>query len=104
VRGAHRRMLAAVDAAGPDVLVLDATAVGMLPVTVIDQFADLERELAARDVIFWIAALPPRTLATARRTPRWDELIGDRRLYPTSLAAIRHYRDVVEASGDPRTT
>jgi high affinity sulfate transporter 1 len=104
VRGAHRRMLAAVDAAGPEVLVLDATAVGMLPVTVIDQFADLERELAARDVTFWIAALPPRTLATARRTPRWDELVGDRRLYPTSLAAIRHYRDVVEASGDPRTT
>ena len=83
---------------------LDATAVGMLPVTVIDQVADLERELAARDVVFWIAALPPRTLATARRAPRWDELVRDGRLYPTSLAAIRHYRDVVAGSGDARTT
>ena len=91
VRRAHRQVLAAVDAAAPDTLVIDCTALGMAPITVMDQFADLERELAARHVRFWVAALPPRSLATARLTPRWDELASAGRLFPTALAAIREF-------------
>jgi MFS superfamily sulfate permease-like transporter len=95
VRGVNRRILHAVDAAAPSTLILDTAAVGTASVTVIDHFADLERELAERGVRFWIAALPPRALATARLTPRWDELAAGGRLYPTALSALRTY-----ASGD----
>jgi hypothetical protein len=64
-----------------------------MPVTVIDRFPDLESELAARDVTLWIAAVPPRALETARLLPRWSQFAAAGRLYPTALAAVRHYRD-----------
>ena len=61
VRGANRRLLAAVDERDClDTLVLDTSALAKVTLTVIDEFAELERELAARDVTLWIAAVPPR--------------------------------------------
>ncbi len=92
VRGAHRRMLDAVDAAKPHTVVIDASAVPVVPVTVIDRFPDLEAELASRGVRFWIAAIPPRSLATAQQLPRWDEFVSAGRLFPTALAAVREFR------------
>jgi hypothetical protein len=64
----------------------------MIPVTVIDRPPDLESE-SARDVTLWIAAVPPRALETARLLPRWSEFAAAGRLYPTTLAAVRHHRD-----------
>ena len=53
------------------------------------QFADLEREISARGVTLWIAALPPRALATGAATCRVGVEHGGRRgrMYPTALAA-----------------
>jgi MFS superfamily sulfate permease-like transporter len=92
VRGANRRVLAAVDAADVDTLVLDMAAVARTPLTVIDQFADFDAELAARGVRCWIGGLPPQTLATARQLPRWDSMVSDGRVFPTALAAVQAFR------------
>jgi MFS superfamily sulfate permease-like transporter len=103
VRNVNRRILDAVDAAAPDTLVVDASAVGAGTVTVIDQFIDFERELDARHVQLWIASLPPRALATARLTPRWGELAAAGRLHPTAVAALRAYGSGGPARG-PRAS
>ena len=42
---------------------------------------------------FWIAALTPRSVATAERLPRWHELNDAGRIHPTALAAVRAYRE-----------
>jgi sulfate permease, SulP family len=91
VRNIHRRIVAAVDAAGPDTVVLDLSAIGATSVTVLDQSIDLEQELATRGVGLWFTALTPRVLAMASRAPRWGELQAAGRVFPTVLAAIRHY-------------
>ena len=72
IRGANRKILAAVDSAHPATLLLDASSVPGLTVTVLEQFGDLQRELEARGVTLWVAALPPRSLATARATAGVD--------------------------------
>jgi SulP family sulfate permease len=94
VRSIHRKILATVDArsATPEVLVLDATAVLAATVSVIDEAPLLERELVARGVTFWVAALPPRATETATLLPRWQELVEAGRVYPTALAAVRAFR------------
>ena len=100
VRSVNRKMLDAVDTrGGVDILVLDAAAQGLLSITVIDEVAMLEHELAERGVKLWIAALPPRALATAELTPRWLELVDDGRLFPTTLAAVKSYRDTHPPGG-----
>jgi high affinity sulfate transporter 1 len=91
VRNVHRRVVTAVEASRPDVVVLEVSAVAALSVTVIDQYADLERELGRLGAELWIAALPPRAQRTAALTPRFAELAADGRLQPTALAAIRAY-------------
>ena len=70
-RSVNRKIVAAVDArpTPPDVLLLDASAVNILTVTVIDALPQLERELISRGVTFWLAGLPPGALATARQLP-----------------------------------
>jgi SulP family sulfate permease len=71
VRSANRKIIASVDRhPGTEVLVLDATALAQLTITVIEEFAELERELGDRGVGVWIAALPPNALLTAGQTPR----------------------------------
>jgi sulfate permease, SulP family len=94
IRSLHRKILAAVDdlPSPPDVLVLDASTIQTLTVTVIDEEPQLERELARRGITFWIAALNPRALATARLLPRWREFEESGRIFPTALAAVRAYR------------
>jgi high affinity sulfate transporter 1 len=94
VRGANRRILAAVDDARPATLILDTSAVAAAPVTVIDELAELERELDSRGVTLWIAGLPPRAQATAQLLPRWSELVAAGRVHPSSLAAVRAWRAV----------
>jgi high affinity sulfate transporter 1 len=94
IRSVHRKILAAVDAAPTplEVVVLDASAVTVLPVTVIDAAPEVERELIARGVVFWIAGLTPRARATAEQLPRWRELDDAGRIQPTALAAVRAFR------------
>jgi sulfate permease, SulP family len=91
VRGANRKIVAAVDAAQPRTVVVDVSAAPVLPVTVLDEFADLQRELDTRGVTLWIAALPPQALATARQQPGWAAAVSAGRVFPTSLAAARAY-------------
>ena len=93
VRSANRKLLAAAEAARPQVMVLDASAVGMLSATALGEFGELERGLGERGVELWIASLPPRSLATARKTPRWVEVEAAGRVFPTSLAAAQAYRE-----------
>jgi hypothetical protein len=93
-------VLAAVDDADPDTLVLDMSAVARTPLTVVDHWADLEAELIARGVQCWFADLPPQTLATARQLPRWDEMVADGRLFPTAVAAVRAFRAERAAAPD----
>jgi high affinity sulfate transporter 1 len=91
IRGVNRKILAAVDAANPTTLLLDASSVPALTVTVLEQFGDLQRELDARDVTMWFAALPPRSLATAQQLPGWQAAAAEGRVFPTALAAVRTY-------------
>ena len=93
VRGANRRILAAVDAANPQTVVVDVSAAPVIPVTVLDEFADLQREFDARGVTLWVAALPPRALATARQLPGWGDADAAGRVFPTSPAAAKAYVD-----------
>lgn len=92
VRGAHRRVLAAVDGASPDTLVLDLSVLAFVSVTVLDRFPELEAELAARGVELWLVALSPQVMATARQLPRWADAAASGRIHPTALAAVRDYR------------
>ena len=91
VRGANRKILAAVDGAQPTTVVVDVSAATVLPVTVLDEFADLQRELDRRNVTLWVAALPPRALETAKQMPGWADAVAAGRVFPTSLAAATTY-------------
>lgn len=91
VRGALRRVINAVDAARPDTVILEMSAVGWAPLTVIDQLVELRQMLRTRDVNCWIAALSPNALATARQLPQWDTLAAERQLFPSALSAVRAY-------------
>ena len=92
IRGANRKILAAVDAAHPTTLLLDASSVPGLTVTVLEQFGDLQHELDARDVSLWIS----RAAATfdgnrPSNCPGWEAAADEGRVFPTSLAAVRAY-------------
>jgi high affinity sulfate transporter 1 len=91
VHNIHRRILAAVDAADPETVVLDLSAIAATSVTVLDQSIDLDQQLVARDVGFWVTALTPRVLAMVSRLPRFEELQAAGRVFPTALAAIHHF-------------
>ena len=73
-------------------LVLDMSTVAGLTLTVMDEAANLEHDVGERGVTLWVAALPPKALATAKLTPRWNELVRDGRVYPSVLATIHAYR------------
>ena len=76
-----------------EVVVVDVSAVAMLTVTVLDEVADLRRELDARGVELWVAALAPRLLPVAQHAPHWSEMNEGGRVFPTTLAAVRAFRD-----------
>jgi MFS superfamily sulfate permease-like transporter len=100
IRGVNRKILAAVDAAKPTTLLLDASSVPALTVTVLEQFGDLQNELESRDVTMWFAALPPRSLATAQQLPGWQAAAAEGRVFPTALAALRAYVDGTSSRRD----
>lgn len=92
VRAVNRKFLELVDQRpGTRVLLVDGTTLGRLPLTVVNQVADLERELGSRDVELWVAGLPPDALATARATERWPELEAAGRVHEAVGSAIRAY-------------
>ena len=102
VRCANRAVLAAVDAhPGTGTLVIDTTAQAETPLSVVSEYAQLERDLTDRGVTLWIAGLPPRSLALAKQLPSWDRLEQAGRLHPTALAALPRVSllNVVFASG-----
>jgi high affinity sulfate transporter 1 len=93
IRSVNRKALAAVDARGDvEVLVMDATSVGYLPVTVMDEVGEFEAALAERGAQLWVAALMPDVLTAAQQTARWDEVVGAGRVHATALAAVRAFR------------
>ncbi len=93
VREVQREIVRRVDAADPRprVLVLDATVVGRLSVTVLQVVRELSRQLGDTGVELWIASLPPRALAQARRAPGWNTFERTGRLHPTARAALDAY-------------
>jgi len=92
VRSVNHKILDTVDERpGTRVLVLDTTAQTQLPVTVINEVDELERELGTRHVELSIAALPPRARQTAEQLSRWSELERAGRVHDTSLAAVRAF-------------
>lgn len=94
VRSVSQKVRRAVEARpGTEVVVLDATTVGALTLTVVGELQELGHELSDDDVELWIAAFPPRALATARQLPRWNELEERRRIHPTALAAVAAFRE-----------
>ncbi len=98
VTGEVRRRVEAAEVR-PDVLVLDVSATMDTTVTVMDTFAELERDLAGLGVELWFAALPDRTRAKARRTLRWHELRAAGHIHPTVEAAIAAHAASVGEGG-----
>jgi hypothetical protein len=76
---------------GTTVAVFDATAAARVPVSVIDEFPQLQRDLADLGVTIWIAALPPEAHRTAREIPAWQELEEAGRVHATALAAVQAF-------------
>ena len=89
-RTVQREILARVDAADPrpDVVLVDATVVGRLSVTVLGVGRELTTELRERGVALWYSSFPPRALEQAHQAPGWDDLDSGGRLYPTATAAV----------------
>lgn len=92
IRRVRRAIVDAVERRAPGTLVLDTSAVAVTTLTVIDQLVELDGDLADRGVDLWFAAVSPRTLEVARRTPRWRELTAAGRVHATPLAAVRAHR------------
>ena len=74
------------------VVVLDASAVAVLTVMVMDQWLELSAQLHERGVTLWVAALSAQALAEVRKSSRWADIEASGHLFPTSLAAVRAYR------------
>ena len=90
VRSANRKIADAVDQGHAlEVVVVDVSAVAMLTVTVLDEVADLRRELDARGVELWVSALARRVLPVAQHAPHWSEMYEAGRIPP------------YDAGGDP---
>lgn len=94
-RTVQREVLSRVAGAGRpvDVVLVDATVVGRLTVSVLEAVRELDEQLAEQDVEMWIAALPPRALEQAHMAPRWADMAAHGRLHPTAAAAVSTYRD-----------
>jgi SulP family sulfate permease len=72
------------------VVVVDATAVGML---LLSAMRDSQRNLAEEGVTLWVASLPERSLAMARRTPGWAAWNKTGRLWPTVSDAVAAFHE-----------
>lgn len=91
MRQVVREVAAAVERTDPrpDVVVLDATTSGPISVTVLNVVRDAAEQLERTGVTLWVASLPPRALASARRAPGWRDWAEAGRLHPTVTAALR---------------
>lgn len=99
VRSVNRKIVAAVEQhPGTEIVVVDATPIARVTLTVTQEFAELERELAEHGAVVWIAGLPPHTLELSKHLPLWPVLEQEQRIYPTTLAALREYRSRQTAS------
>jgi high affinity sulfate transporter 1 len=93
VRSVSRKVQDTVaDRPGTKVVTLDATTIGGLTLTVVEELKELGHELADDGIELWLAGFPPRALATARQLPRWQELEERGRIHPTALAAVAAFR------------
>ncbi len=91
VRNANANLLTALDRAPATTLIIDLSAVTVVPLSVVDEWCQLERGLIGRTTEIWFRAIPPRALALARQLPRWGEMEASGRYFPTALAAARAY-------------
>jgi high affinity sulfate transporter 1 len=93
VRRAQEEIYARVDGAEPrpEVLLLDVGATVDTSVTVIDIMAETERQLARHGTQMWLAAIPERAEAKARRTDLWDEWLDAGRIHSTVSAAVEAF-------------
>jgi len=93
-RTATSRVEQAVSAAGRPlrVVLVDATSVGALSLTILSAMRDSERELTERGVTLWVASLPERALTMARRAPGWSSWDKAGRVWPTVNDAVAAYR------------
>jgi MFS superfamily sulfate permease-like transporter len=106
VRTVQQKVLRRVAEAGRpvEVVVLDATVVGVLTVTVLESGRELDEQLDEAGVELWIATLPPRALAQARLAPRWAEMEAAGRFHPTAAEAVAAYRSSREDARRPSPT
>lgn len=93
-RVVQRQIVGRVDDADPtpDVVLVDATVVGRLTVTVLSVFRELDQQLRDRGVEMWISSLPPDALRQAHVAPGWAELDRAGRLHATTRRAVAAYR------------
>ena len=74
---------------------LDATALGRLSVTVIDEVRRAASASSPSEAsTLWFAGLPPQAMATAEQLPRWHELRDAGHVHDSALAAVRAYLSV----------
>lgn len=77
------------------VVLLDATAVGRLSMTILSRMHDLERALNGEGIELWVSSLPETALKMARRTPGWARWSQEGRVWPTTADAVAaHLRGV----------
>ena len=89
VLGTIREVEHRVDEAGrPGVLLIDAAALRLLSVMVVDALTDLDRDLDGIGVTLHIAALPDAALALARKTSWWQSLESEGRSHDSVEAAM----------------
>jgi SulP family sulfate permease len=93
VRSVNRKIVAAVEGhPGTEVVVLDATSVARLTLTVTQEFSELDCELHDLGVVAWVAGLAPPARSMLERLPLFAELERDGRVHPTTLAALNAFR------------
>lgn len=72
----------------PRVLLLDCSAVSDADTTAASVLAERIDRLETSGTEVWLAALTVRVLELARRSPRWDSLNEQGRVYPTVAAGV----------------
>lgn len=94
VRTATRHVEARVTAAARPlrVVLVDATAIGGLSMTILSAVRDSDRALAEQGVTLWVSSLRPRTADMARRSPGWPDWAASGRVWPTVTDAVTAYR------------
>jgi hypothetical protein len=94
VRTATERVAAAVAAADRPIAVVlvDATSIGVLSMTILATFRDAEADLAEQGVEQWVCSLPAHALEMAAKTPGWAAWQSQGRVWPTPEDAVAAFR------------